>query len=181
MARLGEGHQKTPNVTMSQLQDTRKLVLKMVAMAFVAANLVYALVVYQSFKSMAAKGQMVFDGNLPLYLSVAGVILLALIKPIRDKIWEFNKRRVTSSDNLYQVLVLVTAVSMAIAESIGVFGLILYFMTGKPIFPEALLAISFIGTVIYFPRNSWIEEKRMACGASLKGYEQGRSWFQLCR
>jgi len=46
-----------------------------------------------------------------------------------------------------------------------------YFMTGNLVFPEALLAISFIGTMIYFPRNSWIEEKRMACGTSLKGYE----------
>ena len=143
----------------------------MVAMAFVSANFVYALVVYQSFKFMAVKGQMVCDDNLPFYLSVAGIILLALIKPIRDKIWESAKARVISEDNLYQTLVLITAISMAIAESIGVFGLILYFMTGSLVFPEALLAISFIGTMIYFPRDSWIEEKRMACGASLKGYE----------
>ena len=143
----------------------------MVAMAFVSANFVYALVIYQSFKFTAVKGQMVFDENLPLYLSVAGIILLALIKPIRDKIWESAKARVISEDNLYQTLVLITAISMAIAESIGVFGLILYFMSGKLVFSELLLAISFIGTVIYFPRNSWIEEKKMACGASLKGYE----------
>jgi hypothetical protein len=143
----------------------------MLGAAFVAVNFVYAFVVYQALRSPTVKGQAVFDEKLPLYLSIAGIFLLLLIKPIRDRLWEINRSSIKTADMFYRSLIIVTVVSMAIAESIGVFGLIFSFMTGKLIFSESLLTIAFIGTVIYFPRDSWIESKMRDCGSAFKGYE----------
>jgi len=129
---------------------------KIVSLAIMASEAVYALIVFfihrgnPAFEITASRNfdPAVFKG---LYFAAAGIVLLILIL----KRTLFYSRAFIKLDR-EQILVKFGSffiILNAISESIGILGLLMYFITGSFKHSMLLIAVSFIATILVYPFN----------------------------
>jgi hypothetical protein len=102
----------------------------------------------------------IFPFSEVFYLSlVYAFIMLVLPKRVSSSIWQKRKARVHSPAEFYLAYFSVSMVQIAMAESIGVIGLYIYFLTAEFTLPMALILITVFAVYMNIPKQSEIDEK----------------------
>lgn len=93
------------------------------------------------------------------------MVILALTETILSKFlkeitWRSRKKGIKTISDFYKAVSACTIVTMACMNSVGVFGLLIYFLSGNRQLVFLLSVVSLIGMIIYFPKQWKIEEKK---------------------
>ena len=91
----------------------------------------------------------------PLY----ALVMLVLPKKVQNSIWQKRKTQVHSLEEFHTAYFSVSMVSVAMAESIGVIGLFVYFLTADLTVPVAMCVLSMFAVYSIIPKQAELDER----------------------
>jgi len=142
----------------------------MVSFALIFDSFVYglfSLVYFFSHPRMQHRPEIIFGSNL-YWLIIPALLIAASAHAVRERLWEIQKARVSSTETFYRGILFVTILTMSMLDVIGVIGVFVFLSTGNMRFFLIMLLISFSGKFLNYPDSNFIEHKRKEIPLDLK-------------
>lgn len=147
----------------NQVTYPNKKTLEILRFAMPFSGVAYLLLVYILWmlqQKQILKPVLQFNNKFYLLLIPAFILLLSA-GYIKDKIWDIRKKEIKSVDRYYSVLLSVGILVMSILESISIFGLLMFFLTGNILFAVIFILLGTVGEFIYYPKVREIENRKI--------------------
>lgn len=135
--------------------------LKVVSLGAIFTPFVYSLVIYISWKNGTTALEVSPRAELltKIFFALSFILIVAFIF-MKNKLWDFLRKKIVSEETFYQALLRMFMLTMMAWQTIGVFGLVLFFQTGRMQQSLWLLAVSVAGMVMNYPSSERIANKR---------------------
>jgi len=145
---------------MEKKADPEERTRNLVSYAFLVSPLVYLLLIFEirSFKSF----HYAFGDSMPefTYLMIAiGFLGVARAKPIHVQILNARKKDIHTLKEFNAVFFSSSMIRLAFLTAPGIYGLLVFLLTGSLVYSIFLILLSMAGLIIFFPRNSEKDER----------------------
>jgi hypothetical protein len=143
--------------------DKRLLVLKIIWFAMLASLGAYLAVALVAAPTLPPSTDIAFMSALRTILFAVGVVILVATRHVRKLVLSGREQPASGAARIagppaIQRYATAMIVSLALSESIGIFGLVLFFLGRNPADLYFLLAVSAVAMTLYRPRKEEVLE-----------------------
>lgn len=134
--------------------------LRVVSIVLLVDTLVYGVVIFLLEKNGVRHSM---EWTAPWYfVLVPAFVILFAAGSFRKIFWALQKRQgaIISPELFFRRIYIGTVITLGVVDSLGIFGLIIFILTGKTNVSVLLLSLSFAGKLLNFPTAEYINNKK---------------------
>lgn len=112
----------------------KEKMIKIIGIAMIAATVLYGILIFVFNSSGSIKSSYMDPAaakNLFIILLLFSLVELFAAHPVKEKIWKTRKQSIKSTQDFYSLYLSVFTIELAMLESVAIYGLVLFFITGS--------------------------------------------------